>query len=278
MKIAIIPNENKQDYIENTSLVCARLLSLGHHIVLPQKLRMGISFDESEYADTRDIFRECDMIIAVGGDGTIMHKAKAAAQFGKPVLGINAGRLGYLAGLEMSELDELKYLCTDHFKTEKRMMLRVALENGKSFHAVNDCVVYRGASGRMADFVITAEGHRVIKCRADGIIAATPTGSTGYSLSAGGPIIDPSTECIMITPICAHSLSSRPVLFGADTRLIITIPESSSENGVLTIDGETIAPVERMSGVSIERSDKFAYIMRKSNISFYKTLQSKLNI
>lgn len=279
MKITLIPNTNKENYIENTTAIAKKLITLGAQVNLSESLSDKLKIANVRYiSDDAELLSCCDIVIAIGGDGTIIHAARMASVYKKPVLGINAGRIGYLAGLEMSELDELESLQSDKFKVEKRMMLKISIEGSdKSYFAINDCVISRGMSGRLADFELSAEEQSILCYRADGIIAGTPTGSTGYSLSAGGPIIDPLAECILITPICAHSLTSRPILFGADARLNVNIPGASADKGILTIDGEIVTDIEREQRVFIEKSDIYAFIIRRSNTTFYKTLQDKLS-
>ena len=169
-------------------------------------------------ASEDEIYSLSDVIITIGGDGTIIRYAKRAALDNKPVLGINAGRMGYLANIEQNELDLISKLKTREYFVERRMMLSVSvIENGKlinEFTALNDAVITSGFISRIIDISVGVLGD-YINYRADGLIISTPTGSTAYCMSAGGPIIDPLTQNICITPICSHSLSAKPILMGA---------------------------------------------------------------
>ena len=188
-----------------------------------------------------------DGIVAIGGDGTIIHTAKLAASLGKPILGINAGTLGFTAGLERHELGLLPRLVQGEYREERRRMLSVELESQKgasqSFYALNDAVL-SGEPAKIIDYQMVL-GSRSYRYRADGFIVATPTGSTAYSLSAGGPVIEPSMDCLVYTPICPHSLFDRSILFSPQSQLVIQIPENTGRL-YLSVDGET--PLEVFTG------------------------------
>lgn len=215
-----------------------------------------------------------DLVLALGGDGTIIHTAKRAALSGKKVLGINCGHLGYNAGLEIDELDMLTNLKTGEYKTDRRMMLKVTIDDAV-YYCVNDAVVCKGALSRMIK-ITTHIGGAVMNYRSDGLIFSTPTGSTAYSLSAGGPIIDPTLQSVVITPICAHSLFDRPLVINPDTEIVVTIDEQSGNDTYLTIDGETAVPLNSKSKVVIERSEITADIIKIKNDGFLQILKQKI--
>ena len=174
-----------------------------------------------------DSLRACDVFIAIGGDGTIIHTAKLAASLGKPILGVNAGTLGFTAGVERHQLSLLANLVKGEYREERRLMLSVELSSGgetRGFYAINDAVL-SGEPAKIIDYNMVL-GRRSYRYRADGFIVATPTGSTAYSLSAGGPVIEPNMNCLVYTPICPHSLFNRSVIFGADSHLAVNIPEN----------------------------------------------------
>ena len=163
-------------------------------------------------ADVTAAIRGADMAVAVGGDGTIVHVAKAAAQADCPILGINGGCLGFLAGVERNELDELSRLLKGDYIEEPRALLQVSVQRGsqqQTYYAMNEAVISRGGLSQLLDLRVTSDGRDVLRCRGDGVIIATPTGSTAYSLSAGGPIVDPAVDCMVLTPICPHTVASR---------------------------------------------------------------------
>jgi NAD+ kinase len=221
-----------------------------------------------------------DVIITIGGDGTIIRYAKRAALDNKPLLGINAGRMGYLANIEQNELYLLSKLKNKEYTVENRMMLSVEIfENGNKvneFLALNDAVITSGFISRIVDISVSV-GRDAINYLADGLIVSTPTGSTAYSMSAGGPIIDPLTENICITPICSHSLSAKPILLGANNKITLKSFSKKRTEIYLTVDGRKVANIKPYTEIKITKSDKMAQLIRLNDRSFYKTLSIKFN-
>ncbi|MBQ1989387.1 MAG: NAD(+)/NADH kinase [Clostridia bacterium] len=229
-------------------------------------------------ASEDEIYSLSDVIITIGGDGTIIRYAKRAALDNKPVLGINAGRVGYLANIEQNELDLISKLKTRKYFVERRMMLSVSvIENGKlinEFTALNDAVITSGFISRIIDISVGVLGD-YINYRADGLIISTPTGSTAYCMSAGGPIIDPLTQNICITPICSHSLSAKPILMGANNVLRVKAYSKKKTDIYLTIDGRKVAAIKPYTEIQIKKSPSVAQLIRLNDRSFYKTLSYK---
>lgn len=219
-----------------------------------------------------------DCVIAVGGDGTILHAAKKAALYKIPILGINAGRVGFLAGLEPNELSLLVNLINDDYSVEQRMLLSINVDNSKQFFALNDAVVSKGNLSRMIDITITAD-NKTFECRADGLIAATPTGSTAYSMSAGGPVIDPELKNIMITPICPQTLFARPIIFNSQSVIQVFANAPDNTGAYLTIDGEEDCPLNKNSTVTIKRAENLSVSLIKLNErNFLNALIKKFNL
>lgn len=225
-----------------------------------------------------ELYAISDVIITIGGDGTIIRYAKRAALDNKPVLGINAGRMGYLANIEQNELSLVSKLKTREYFVERRMMLSVSvLENGKlinEYTALNDAVITSGFISRIIDISVGVLGD-YINYRADGLIISTPTGSTAYSMSAGGPIIDPLTQNMCITPICSHSLSAKPILMGANNVLRVKAYSKKRTDIYLTVDGRKVAQIKPYTEIQIRRSQSIAQLIRLNDRSFYKTLSYK---
>lgn len=284
MKIAVISNITRNDLTDRLSDVCQRLCGLGFDVYAHDRLSRHLISDDlygrlNIVSDSDvDIMKECDMAIALGGDGTIIRAAKRAAVYDKPVLGINAGRLGYLAGLELDELDKLDCLLNGQYIIDRRSMLSVTVEGIEcGFYALNDAVITRRNGARIADFSLMQGNQPIADYRADGIIAATPTGSTGYSLSAGGPVVEPNMSCIVVTPICPHTLASRPMVFSSKADLNICVSKSSVEDGSLIIDGEIITELSRKQIVNVRSADVSASIIRIKDKTFYRILNDKFN-
>ncbi len=274
MKVALIPNLDKHGSTDVISKLGKILKEENITAYLPDSI-CATDFLQLPVAE---LFNVADIIITIGGDGTIIRYAKEAALKGKAVLGINAGRMGYLANIEQNELHFIKKLKTNEFFVEKRMMLSVEIyENGKfinRYNALNDAVITSGFISRIIDISVTVEGDS-INYRADGLILSTPTGSTAYSMSAGGPIIDPLTENVCITPICSHSLSAKPILLGADHKIKLKAFSKKRTDIYLTIDGRKVAAVKPFTEIVITRSEQTAKLIRLNDRSFYKTLSYK---
>ncbi|MBP3415185.1 MAG: NAD(+)/NADH kinase [Clostridia bacterium] len=247
-------------------------------------------FDYPENVTIEDDFlsllKQCDFMLVLGGDGTIIHSAKHAAQADKPLLGINAGYLGFTANLETSELDEVLKLLDGDYTIEERMLLKISVyDKSDNFidetECINDAVVSRGSASRIIDINVELNGHSSSNYRADGVIFATPTGSTAYALSAGGPIIDPSVGCIELVPICPHSLLSRPIIYSADSSLKVTFPKRHNASGpkceaFLTVDGEKVYSLNDGEAVLIRKSDIYAKFIKINKSSFSDILQQKI--
>ncbi len=219
------------------------------------------------------------MAITVGGDGTIIHAAKYAAKADKQLIGVNVGRLGFAADVEPHEYEQLERLITGDYTTEERILLDVEVikeDGSKHYLAVNDAVVARGQLSKTIDLHLTLDGDEISKYRADGLLFATPTGSTAYSLSAGGPILAPKMECILMTPVCPHSLFSRSVLFSGESELSVHVKIPEECCCVLTIDGEKNVPVLATDRVVIRKSDLKLKLALLHNRNFYKLLNEKL--
>ncbi len=274
MVVAVLPNLDKRGSSEVVEKLGVLLKQEGITAYLPDTI-FGGNF---EHAPEEELYKIADIIITIGGDGTIIRYAKRAALDNKAVLGINAGRMGYLANIEQNELNLLSKLKTKEFTIENRMMLNVEIfENGSKineFIALNDAVITSGFISRIIDTNVTVRNDS-IHYLADGLIISTPTGSTAYSMSAGGPIIDPVTENICITPICSHSLSAKPILLGADNIIKVKSHSKKRTDIYLTIDGRKVANVKPYTEIYITKSNLTAKLVRLNEHSFYKTLSAK---
>ena len=274
MVVAVIPNLDKRGSAEVVEKLGKILKNENIDAYLPDSI-CGTDF---KHAPEDELYKLADLIITIGGDGTIIRYAKRAALDNKPVLGINAGRMGYLANIEQNELGLLSKLKTNEYIIEKRMMLSISVkENGKvinHFTALNDAVITSGFISRIVDISASVGGDS-ISYRADGLIISTPTCSTAYSMSAGGPIIDPLTESFCITPICSHSLSAKPILLGADNVITLKAFSKKRTDIFLTVDGRKVSSMKPYTEVEIKKADSFVQLIRLNNRSFYKTLSYK---
>lgn len=274
MKIAVLPNLKR-----NTAMACAQeaisiLDKHGCEIVLKTDLFDSVGM----YQETTDtVLKSCDIFIAVGGDGTIIHTAKLAAALNKPILGINAGKLGFTAGVERDELCLLPNLFTGKYREERRLMLSVRVESSDTtaeYHALNDAV-FSGELATIVNYSMALGEEKGYSCRADGFIVATPTGSTAYSLSAGGPIIQSDMDCLVYTPVCPHALFNRSIVFGGDTKLTVTIPENHGQL-YLTVDGEKPVKLKPGDKLIFSRSARSARFLKLTSKNFYDILNQKI--
>ena len=272
MKIAVIPNKEKSGVKKITNAVIERLKSKGAEVYA---FLDGFSDD---LLSQNNLYKICDVIITVGGDGTIIKYAKEAALFNKSVLGINAGRLGFLADVEKDNLELLdRLVCGDYEISERFMLCAKVYSKDKLVAegvALNDAVLTTGGITRLIDIDLEISSD-IINYRADGIIVATPTGSTAYSMSAGGPIIEPSVRCFAVTPICSHSLTARPLIVGENSKLIIKLPRESEEMAIFSLDGKFISNVDCDTRIEIEKAQYDVRLINLSKNAIYKTLSLK---
>ena len=281
MKIAIIPYPGKRLATEYACRIIDYLSSYDCTFSIPSRFSCFIKSSKAEfYKDEFETVKHSDIAVSIGGDGTIIHTAKDAALLGKPVLGVNCGRVGFVAGLEPSELDLLTKLFEGNYTVDERMMLEVSvIQNGvlKKSYALNDVTVTHGAVSRMIDLDVHLNDEFITEYRSDGLILSTPTGSTAYSLSAGGPVIEPHMKCILLTPICPHSLFSRSVLFSDDSKVTIYRGRDSRENPFVTIDGRSSEAIGESDSIIVKKADISARFIKLYHKNFYRILSDKLN-
>ena len=220
-----------------------------------------------------------DMLICFGGDGTILHMAKTATRHNVPILGVNIGNLGFMAELESAELQELKRIATGDYTIDERMMLDVTVmrERDIIFHDIclNDVVITKGAVARIVHLAVECDGVRAMECGGDGMILATPTGSTAYSLSAGGPIVEPEAHSILITPICAHDVASRCIV-ASDRRVItVELTRNARRNAYLSVDGGKALRMNMGDIATVKKSKLATKLVRLKDRSFYDVVGKK---
>jgi NAD+ kinase len=281
-KILFYPNPVKDFSIEVISSVLSYLLSLNLQIVVPNECKHHISPEfKLTFLPLADALSETDMVLTFGGDGTILHVAAMCAKANKPILGINAGHIGFMTELELSEMNEMKRLITAEYSIDKRMMLDVeVLRENQVFYkgtALNDVILTKGNIFRIIDITVLIGKKEVLDFDGDGIVVCTPTGSTAYSLSAGGPIIEPCTENIIITPICPHVLHVKPFVISTRHKVTVKTGKLSGKAAFLSLDGgESIQLLEKDS-IQIKKSSYQTSLIRFKNDNFYNILSIKLS-
>lgn len=223
-----------------------------------------------------------DMLICFGGDGTLLHTAKTATRQGIPVLGVNIGTMGFMAELESGELSQLARIANDDYTIDNRMMLDVTVHRDRDiiFHdlCLNDVAITKGAVARIVHLKVQCDGVQAMECGGDGIIVATPTGSTAYSLSAGGPIVEPDAHSILITPICAHDVASRCIVVSDKRTVSVTMTQNARRNAYLSVDGGRTLRMNMGDVATIKKSNLCTKLVRLKDRSFFDVVNMKFRI
>lgn len=219
------------------------------------------------------------MIVCFGGDGTILHMAKTATRHGIPILGVNIGTMGFMAELESTELEQLTRITTGDYSIDSRMMLDVTVHRDRDiiFHDIglNDVVITKGAIARIVHLEVKCDGVQAMECGGDGVIVATPTGSTAYSLSAGGPIVEPEAKNILITPICAHDIASRCIVASDQRVITVGLTKNARRNAFLSVDGGKALRMNIGDVATIKKSNLTTKLVRLKERSFYDVVAMK---
>ena len=254
------------------------------------EVRICLPFEvEKPYELPRDIFlskleRELPdayMVICFGGDGTILHMAKAVTKYDIPILGVNIGTMGFMAELESTELSMLSRLAYEDFVVDNRMMLDVSVYRGRDilYHSValNDAVITKGAVARIVPLTVKCDDVEALQFGGDGVVVSTPTGSTAYNLSAGGPLVEPDSSNILVTPICAHNLSARGFV-ATDKRVIsVSLTENARRNAYLSVDGGKAFRLNVGDVTVIKKSQRITRLVRLKERSFYDVVSTKFH-
>lgn len=285
MKIVLSPNPYRdrglraaqaaQRILENAGAQTAICLPFevdqGSRLDLPAGVALGQIEEELE---------DANVLVCFGGDGTILHASHEANARGIPILGVNLGSIGFMAELEHNELSLLTRLAGGKFGIERRMMLDVCVrrEGRRVFdqQALNDAVLTKGAVARVLDLEVTGDRVTISSFSGDGLVVATPTGSTAYSMAAGGPIVEPTAENIIIAPICAHSLHAKPFVLGANRAVGVRLTPGSKKTAYLSVDGGRAFRVQPGDWVECRRSRQTTQLVKLTGRSFYEQINQKL--
>ena len=266
LSVLLVPNTEKEG-----------ALSCAENAFNYLKGKAKCTFYKNDFTD----FKNIDVIIAFGGDGTLLKVASFASIYKIPVLGVNLGKLGFLAEVEKHELTEsLDKLVSYKYEIEERIMLHAKVESTSGeiseFDVLNDVVISRSSHGGLVNLELFISDEPVDDFRADGIIFATPTGSTAYSLSAGGPLLAPSVGAFLITPVCPHKIYSRAIVAPDDKEIIVLANESSNQDTTLIGDGKLLTPFKSGDKLTITKSSLTTKLIRFKKHAFYNTLKNKL--
>jgi NAD+ kinase len=236
--------------------------------------------EDAEHVDEREAAKRADLVIAIGGDGTLLHAARNVAARDVPLVGINRGRLGFLTDVTPEHLREaLGAILAGKYLAERRLTLAAQL--GKrakgSLFALNDIVLQKGDTGRLLDFTTEVDNVYVNTHRGDGLIVATPTGSTAYALSCGGPIIQPNVDALVMVPICPHTLSDRPLVLPSSSEIRVTLDNAGGSEAHVVCDGESLARMAAGDVLTISLAKQSVTLLHPREYNYYELLRSKLN-
>ena len=235
---------------------------------------------DATHVDEREVAKRADLVIAIGGDGTLLHAARNVAARDVPLVGINRGRLGFLTDVTPEHLREaLNAILAGKYLAERRLTLAAQLgkrAKGSSF-ALNDVVLQKGDTGRLLDFTTEVDSVYVNTHRGDGLIVATPTGSTAYALSCGGPIIQPNVDALVMVPICPHTLSDRPLVLPSSSEIRVTLDNAGGSEAHVVCDGESVARMAAGDVLTISLAKQPITLLHPREYNYYELLRSKLN-
>ena len=281
-KIILCPNTGRDIGLVMTRKVGNMLERHGRNVVIcpvaDDDLEFGIKQKYVETAELDEEVTSADMIITFGGDGTILRAARAAADFGVPILGVNMGGKGFMAELEIEDAEMIYSAASGAYEIENRMMLDAEIvREGKAVHkdyALNDIVI-KGYN-KVIDVTLYGDEQVISGFSGDGIVIATPTGSTAYSMAAGGPIVEPSAQNILVTPICAHLLEAKPYVLVSDRRVSISVGSCRQSPAYMSADGSARVEIQSGDTIKVVKSEKYTRLVRVTNRSFYSKVSEKL--
>ena len=280
IRVAIVCKPQKEELARLLPDLVAWLRARGYEPLLDR--------EGGEYCQTAPIVDRADMpahspglVIVLGGDGTLLSVARIFASTGTPILGVNLGFLGFLTEIRLGDLyATLEGWCNDCHTLDSRTMLHAAVWRQSkvlgTFEALNEVVVSKGDIARMGDFAVELDGKMVARFRADGVIVSTPTGSTAYTLAANGPILTPDVDAMVVTPICPHLLTLRPIVVRGDASLTVRV-EAVPNHALLTVDGQNVLELHMGDEVRCRRSSHTVNLVRLSESGFFEALRNKLS-
>ncbi|NLF35171.1 MAG: NAD(+)/NADH kinase [Clostridiales bacterium] len=286
MKVVLSPNPYRDNGLKTTLAARDILAGAGIETVFALPFSAGSSRKREEshhgiaFRNLDEVLAGADMLICLGGDGTLLHAAKHAVRHQIPILGINIGSVGFMTELERGDLKLLPRLAAGDYRIEARMMLDVSVRRGGQvlYHglALNDAVITKGAVARVIDLSVSGDGVLISEFSGDGVIVCTPTGSTGYSMSAGGPIVEPTAENIIVTPICAHSLQAKSMVLDRNRTVCVRTDHQNHKTAYLSVDGGKAFRLCGGDRVEIFRSAAYTSLARLTEKSFYRIVHQKL--
>ena len=279
MTVYISPNPGKAMAYGISQRAAQILLTHGAQVLMQDGLQAECMTMGVKYLTQKECLERTDVILTIGGDGTILHEANLSLEYRKPILGINLGRCGFLATCEVDEMEaKLSAVARGEYFLDNRMLLYVRVLGDDSWegHALNDVVMTKGRLQQAVDFSIYCDDILVEHYRGDGVIVATPTGSTAYSLAAGGPILDSQTKGIVVTPICPHSLASPAMVFAQERKINLCVGQVADEEVFISCDGDAGYSVKAGATAEVRLSDQVVQLITFSKADQFQAIDQKL--
>ena len=279
--VALWGRLGERSVAEPASQVLAHLRKRGITVLASATADAARQLTGATHVDERELAARADLVVAIGGDGTLLHAARHVAARDVPLVGINRGRLGFLTDvLPEQMLDAIDAILDGDYLAERRLMVAARLRensNGDALFALNDVVLQKGDTGRLVDFRTEVDGTYVNTHRGDGLIVATPTGSTAYALSCSGPIIQPKVDALVMVPICPHTLSDRPLVLPSSSTIRITLDNDGGSVAHVVCDGEPLGRMNAGDTLTISLAREAVTLLHPRDYNYYELLRSKLN-
>ncbi|MBR4942250.1 MAG: NAD(+)/NADH kinase [Clostridia bacterium] len=283
-KISVIPNTTKDLSRPEAHKLFQRLLSGCGCVALPDDCRSFLPYlenTEAVFLSREELFLGTDVIFILGGDGSVIDAARGTAKYGIPMTAVNFGTVGYLSEIEIGDLETVDRVLTGQCPVENRVMLDIEIRDNtsgevKTITALNEALLSNGPITRLMDVELRCDGITADFCRANGLVIATPTGSTGYSMSAGGPVLDPRLDCLCITPVCSHLLRNRPFILSGDSELELRNIRCDGNAIYLSSDGRDVIGLSPSTEVHIRRSKTVTKLIRAKADGFLGVLNRKM--
>ncbi|PKL84190.1 MAG: hypothetical protein CVV24_01065 [Ignavibacteriae bacterium HGW-Ignavibacteriae-3] len=277
MTIGIIPNISKSEILDIVIKIIGQIHQNGFDCILSDSLLQYEKKlkDDSIFLSHDDLGKRCDMVVSIGGDGTMLNTAYEMRHSSTPIIGVNFGKLGFLAEFDLAGFTEFLHdLKTKNYVIEERMTL-LGECCGEELYAINDLVIDKGPWPKMIELTVKVDDDYVATFSADGLIVATPTGSTGYSLSTGGPIVNPKADVITISPIAPHTLTMRPLVISSNQKVSVIV-NSPSEKIQVSCDGQRVVFFDSPAVINIQRSGQSVRLVHSNRTNYFEILRNKL--
>lgn len=250
--------------------------------LLNESAALALKDPDVPVTDIQAIGEQCDLAIVIGGDGTILNAARSLCDYGLPLVGVNQGRIGFLADISPDQLPTrlAEILVQGHYLMEERFLLHASVvRDGESIaesHALNDVILQKWNTARMIELDVYINNQFVSSQRADGLIVATPTGSTAYALSGGGPVMHPTLDAMVLVPICPHTLSNRPIVVNGESRVTLVLNDCYYDHAQLSCDGQVNISLQEHDHIQLRKKEKLLRLIHPANHDHFQLLRNKL--